>query len=107
MGGNFSGGVVETEDLAGSSDIFAGTVGLSNTNLPSVAAGIISEFNIENMETNSQNEVLFVSFNGTDFKALQRGDSWTWTPKGNLTQIIIKGSSASVNYEAVLNRELT
>jgi len=100
-----SGGTTEVQDLDGTSDVFSGTVGTSNTNLPATPGGIISEFNIENLESNSQNEILFVSFNGTDFKALQRGDSWTWTPKGNLTQIIIKGSTSTVDYEAVLNRE--
>ena len=99
------GGSVETEDLDGTSVVISGTVSTTPESLPSVAAGIISEFNIECMESNAANETLLVSFDGTNFKTLQRGDSWTWTPKGNLTQITIKGSTASVDYEAVLNRE--
>jgi hypothetical protein len=102
-----SGGDREIQDLDGTTVVVNGTVGTSNTNLPTVAGGIISEFNIECLESNSLSQTILVSFNGTDFKTLQPGDSWTWTPKGNLTQLIIKGGAASSAYEAVLNREPT
>lgn len=100
-----SGGVSEVQDLDGSTTILSGTVGTSNTNLPAVSGGIIAEFNIECMETNSTAQTLLVSINGVDFKTLQPGDSWTWSPKGDVRQLVIKGGAAGTAYEAVINRE--
>ncbi len=96
----------ESRDTEGDTIHENGTVGTSAVNLPASAAGVISEFTLECMETNSKTQTLSVSMDGgTKFKTLQPGDQLTWSPKGNLTQIKIKGGAAATEYETIINRE--
>lgn len=97
----------EVEDLSGTTNHFNGTVGTSAVPIPASAGNTISEVLVENSFTNSSNKQLLVSFDGgTTFKNLGGpGASLVWSPKGRMTQIYIKGNSASVSYEIIINRE--
>jgi hypothetical protein len=94
----------EGQDTEGSSDHFNGTVGTTATNVPSSAGNVISEFLVDCPKDSPGN--LLVSLDGgTTFKTVNRGGVWIWTPKGNMTQIKIKGTNANTDYEIVMNRE--
>ena len=98
--------IAETVDTEGSTIHDNGTVGTGNTTIPSGNTKILSEFNIECMEDNDNTQTLSVSLDGgTNFKVLQPGDSFVWSPKGNVTSIVIKGGAASTAYEAIFNLE--
>lgn len=95
----------EQRDTEGETVHQNGTVGTSAIAVPTTATGVIDEVNLECMETNDVGENLLVSFDGgTNFKTLLPGDSIFWSPKGNVTQITIKGATAGVEYEALINR---
>ena len=73
--------------------------------IPSVAGNVIQSILIDNTNT-ATNKNLFISFDGgTTFKKLSVGATFSWTIKGNLTQIQIKGAVADCAYEIILNRE--
>lgn len=102
----FSQGTVETQDLQGTTDHFNGTVGTSPVSIPTVGTTYIQEVLIDCPASNQPSKNLLVSFDaGATFKTLVPGANLAWTLKGNRTQIQIKGSSASVAYEIILNRE--
>ena len=95
----------ESRDTEGTSDHYSGSAGTGSfINVPTTGAGVIAEFLVEN--TDDTDNLLVSLDGGTGSKTLQPGDIWQWTPKGNLTQIKLKGSGGSCDYEVVLNREL-
>jgi hypothetical protein len=101
----------ETKDVLGKTLQYAGSVGTSNLALPDPSVGKISEFLLRNPDTNAITEKLLVSLDGgTTFFGLARGEFIGWTPKNNasnmpIEQLVIKGSTAAVDYELILNIE--
>lgn len=89
----------------GTTTQFAGTVGLVNTNVPTVAGGVITQVLIEcNVDQASTNK-LYVSFDsGTTFWTFAQGASMSWTPRGGITQLVIVGNAAAVDYQILMNR---
>ena len=84
---------------------FNGTVGTSSTAVPASAGNTIFQVLVKNPRTNAFAETLEVSFDGgTNFFVLRRNDTLSAENLGDLTQIEIKGSTASVDYEIVLSR---
>jgi hypothetical protein len=82
-----------------------GSVGASNTPIPAVAGGVITQVLIECVVDQASTNKLYISFDGgTLFKTLAQGSSMTWTPRGGLTQLVIKGNVAAVDYEILMNR---
>jgi hypothetical protein len=99
-------GAVETEDLIGTTDQFSGSVGTSNANVPASAGNVIAEALVRCSSDQANSRRLSVSFDGgTTFLVLSPGEFVGWGTKGGLTQIVIKGNVASVDYEVILNRE--
>jgi len=95
----------ESIDVEGDSLHVNGASTTTPQNIPAIAAGVISEFSLTCLKSQAGN--LLVSLDGgSTFKTIYPGGNWSWTPKGKLTQIKIKSSSGSVNYEAVFNREV-
>jgi hypothetical protein len=92
----------------GSTQQFAGSVNTSVTNIPSVAGDPIASCLIRNAETSGSKRLLY-SLDGTAsvFHSLGPGEWISYPTKGNVSQIQIKGSVSSVNYEVTLNREPT
>lgn len=97
----------EIQDLDGSTKAFNGTVGTSATAIPTVADKEIAEFWIENNINNSPatDRLLFSCDGGTTYTELAIGESMSWTPKGRIRQLFIKGSTASVDYKLLVNFE--
>jgi len=102
---SLSGGVTETVNTDGSTDHYNGTVGTTAVDIPSSAGNIIQSILIDNTNTAST-KTLLVSFDGgTTYKTIGVGATFSWTVKGNLRQVKIKGGAASTSYEILLNRE--
>jgi len=96
----------ESRDTNGSTVHDNGTVGTSNVAIPAANTKVISEFIIECMESNVLSQTLLVSLDGgTNYKKFQPGDTFHWSPKGNVTKINIKGGATGVAYEAIFNLE--
>lgn len=100
-----SSGVVETENLSGVTAHYNGTVGTTPVNIPSVAGGVIQSILIDNTNTDST-KALEVSFDGgTNYKTIGSGSSLSFTLKGDLTQVSLRGAVAACDYEILLNTE--
>lgn len=100
-----SSGVVETENLDGSTSHFNGTVGTTPINIPASAGGVIQSILIDNVNTDNTKD-LEVSFDGgTNYKTIGSGSAFSYTIKGNLTQVSLRGAVADCDYEILLNRE--
>jgi hypothetical protein len=101
----------ETKDVYGKTQHFSGSVGTSSLLVPAVAGNKISSILIKNPASNGVNDILSVAFDGgTTYITLKRGEFAAWSPKNNasntpITQVRIIGSSASVNYESVMDFE--
>jgi hypothetical protein len=97
----------ETRDNEGYTSHFNGVVGTTPISIPAspVADEIISEIMIK--AGNNSFKILFISFdNGASWFDLQTNGALGWTPKGNVTQVKIKGSDADTLYQILLNREV-
>lgn len=101
----------ETKDVLGKTQHLNGSVGLASILLPTVAGNKISNVLVRNPNTNAVSEVLYVAFDGqTTYLSLSRGEFAAWVPKNNasnspVTQIRILGSTATVDYEVVMDTE--
>lgn len=96
----------ETQDLDGATTHYSGTVGTTAVAIPAVAGSVISEVVIKCPYQTPVSKKLLVSFDGgTNFFTLDPGDFIGWSVKGRRTQIHIKGSTAGVAYDVILNRE--
>ena len=90
----------------GFTDHFNGTVTTAPTNIPSVDGQTIVDILLEAPDDQDATNKLFVSFDGgTTFKTLSTSASMVWSPRGNLKHVVIKGNTATVKYEIVMNRE--
>lgn len=101
----------ETKDVLGKTIPYVGTVGTLNLTLPAVVVGKISDVLIRNPDSNGVTVKLLFSFDGgVSFFSLGRGEYIGWSPKNNasdtpINQIVVKGSSATTNYEILMNFE--
>lgn len=102
-------GQVEVRDQYGVTEHYNDTYTTSPTNVPPSAGGLIAEVLIDVVEPEEDDDGdkhLLVSFdNGTTFKRLYIGSHLTWTPKGQIKQLVIKSSSGSIYAEILMNRE--
>jgi hypothetical protein len=100
-----SGGTIETVNTKGLTSHFNGTVGTTAVDIPSSAGGIIQSVLIDNINTDSTKS-LEVSFDGgTTYKTITSASTLSYTIKGGLTQIKLRGAVASCDYEILMNRE--
>jgi hypothetical protein len=90
----------------GTTTQYAATVGTSPISIPSSPGAAIRDCLIRNPSTNTPHtKTLLVSFDaGATFLELSPGEYIGWTPRGSVAQIVVKGSTAGVKYEALLNR---
>lgn len=101
----------ETKDVYGKTQHYNGVIGLVSALVPSVAGNKISNVLVRNPATNGVNDVIYVAFDGgTTYLSLRRGEFAAWSPRNNasnmpVTQVRILGSSASVNYEIIMDTE--
>jgi hypothetical protein len=101
----------ETKDVLGKTIQLVGTVTVAVSLLPNPVVGKISDVLIRNPGNNGPNDVLLYNLDGTgNFSRLSRGEFIGWSPKNNpsntpITQIQIKSSSGTINYELIVNVE--
>ena len=97
----------EMTDTKGSTIHYDDNVGTTPIAIPTVADKIIGGFWIENDINNSpaHERLSFSCDGGTTYTELAIGESLAWTPKGDVKQIYIKGSTASVDYQMIINYE--
>lgn len=96
----------ENSDLVGSTTQFQGTVGTTATAFPTVATTAIAECLVRCPNQSPNSKRLLYSFDGgVTFGTLSPGEFIGWSIKGSVSQIYIKGNTANVNYEVILNRE--
>lgn len=89
-----------------STNHFNGTVNTFGVFLPSTSANEITTVLVKNPASNAFAEILHVSFDGgTTYFDLRRKEHIIWTVVDSLTQIKIKGSTATVDYQVIMNRE--
>lgn len=93
------------EDV-GTTTQYAGTVGTTAILIPSVAGGAISSFLVRcPSQSGSPTKSVSFSFDNVTYQKLNSGEALGWSPMGNIQQIYIKGSGASILYEVIINRE--
>jgi hypothetical protein len=94
-------------DTSGSTTHFNGSVGTSDETIPLVAGNAITSLILENMAPEDQvDKVLYISFDGgTNYKTIRVNRIFTADPKGDLTQIKVKGAVADCPYELIMNRK--
>jgi hypothetical protein len=96
----------EVEDTIGTSTSFVGAVGTGSTAVPSSPGDVIESFYCYCPDQTPVTKKLYYSINGgTTWHELGIGDAIVWSLKGEPTQIYIKGSVATVNYEIIMNRK--
>ena len=91
----------------GSTSPYTGSVGTTPILVPSVAGDPISLLLVRCKNQTPNTKILQWSVDGVTYHDLAPGEYVGWPPKGNLTQIYLKGTVASVEYEVILNREPT
>jgi len=97
--------VTVTEDKSGSLLQFADSVTVA-INLPTTAGNIITEALIRCASDQPQVRVLEYSFDGgATYGELTPGEFVGWAPRGNKTQVNIRGKGGnSTDYEVIINR---
>lgn len=101
--------VIDLLGGTGTSDLetlqFAGSVGLSNVSLPVIASGELTQVILScRVQSPSSRRLLFSLDGGVTFFTLSPGSMVGWEPK-DITQVIIKGNAASVDYDILINRK--
>ena len=85
---------------------YNGTVTTAPIQVPVVAGNQIQTLVIRNPRSNSSTEILMVSFDGgTEYFDLYRGQHLIWSFTDDITQIDIKGNTATVDYQIIINTE--
>ena len=91
----------KTLENQGATTAYLGTATTTFANIPASAGGVISGCMIKPTGNNFE-----VSFDGgTSYLPLARNSIFTWDIKGEITQIRIKTSTGSADYEILLNTE--
>jgi len=97
----------ESIDLSGSTAHYVGTVGTTPTSIPGASGAPIAEVLINTQSITSGSARLLVSFDaGTTFTTIKRNTILGWSPRGPITQLVIKGNEAGVEYDLVVNYEV-
>jgi hypothetical protein len=91
----------------GTTTQFTGSVGTTSAAVPSVAGDFITSAIIRCPNQTPTSRTLSWSVDDITFHVLAVGEFIGLSIKGNKTQIYLKGSVASVDYEVTLNREPT
>jgi hypothetical protein len=97
----------ETTDRVGTTTHFNGTATTSPALVPASAGDSIAEVLIRNLLTNPTANKLEVSFDGIEYFTLNRSEHIVWGVKGNLTQIYVRSTSGTADYQIIMNRELS
>jgi len=98
-------GGFESRDVLGTTTVIVGTATVTPTDYPTVSAGCISEFYIENMDSSSK-ELEISLDGGTVYKKIKADSFWAWSIKGEATtQLKIRRVTTDVAFELVVNRE--
>lgn len=96
----------EASDLLGTTSQFVGTVGTTPISVPAVAGKPIAEVLVRAPSQTPPSIRLQYSFDGgSNYSDLAPGEFVGWSLKGSITQVLIKGSTAGVLYEVIMNRE--
>jgi len=96
---NLGGGAIQTVHENG-------TVGVSNIQVPTVAAGKIHSVLIKNEESNPEAAIIGVSFDGgTTYFDILINENFTIDIASKPTQIDLIGSEAGLAYQIVMNTE--
>jgi hypothetical protein len=96
----------EQEDRQGTTTLFAGTVGTTAVLIPSSPGAEITEILVRSPLQTPSTKILSWSLDNVVYHELGSGEFFGWHIKGSVTQIYIKGSVASVEYEITMNRDL-
>lgn len=97
---------MEVNDSRGSTVPYSGTVGTTAVNVPSAAGSNITELMVRcPFQSPNTKQLLYSLDGGATYLSLDVGESLTWPLKGSLKQIQIKGSTAGVSYEVILNTD--
>lgn len=89
-------------DTSGSTAQYNDTATTSPANIPSSAGSVISNVLLRN--TNTSNVDLLLSLDGgTTFFTIPPQHQYEGSPQGDLTQIIVKSSSSTCNYESIVD----
>jgi hypothetical protein len=97
----------EVVDRQGTTEQFNGTVDTLGAQVPGVAGNVIAEVLVRNKLSNPSSVKLLVSLDGgVTFFTLNRSEHMIWGLKGAVTQIEVKASSSTVDYEIIMNREI-
>jgi hypothetical protein len=98
----------EQIDQQGSIEISQGTVGTTPINIPTVASTDLIEVYLELPQDSvpASKRLLYSINGGVTFFSLEPGESVEKTLRGGIKQIQIKGNTASVEYNAVIEKEL-
>lgn len=95
-----------SQNNRGATFIYSGSVGTTAIDLPPSSGKQIKEMMIScTAEQSVINKLLFSIDNGTTFHEIKMGNFISWPIRGDIQQIKIKGSTASVNYQVFINRE--
>lgn len=95
----------EMQDLSGSTVNYSSTVGTSPINIPTVANKVISEVFFKCSSQTPASIRCYVSFDGSTYLTLLPGEAIGWSIKGNKKQIVARGSTSGVVWEAIINYE--
>lgn len=97
---------MEIQDLVGTTSHFnLINIGTTPVSIPSVAGNVISEVLIKTPQQ-PNTEQCQVSFDGgTNYFELREGEVLVWTLKGEQTQFLVRGASASTDCEIIVNFE--
>jgi hypothetical protein len=98
----------ENADKKGSSDPFSGNATTSWVDVPASPGNLIQEFTVINDSRNDLLEYLEISIDGgsTVLDKIYPSGHLSHLVKGDITEISLRGQSASVAYRVILNREL-
>jgi len=97
----------ETQDLYGDTINYSGNVGTTAIAIPTSADKVISETIIRVPDQSPSTRTLQVSFTSIagPWMTLAIGEYIAWSVKGTKKQFWIKGSTANVEYEIIVNYE--
>jgi len=91
----------KTLENLGATTAYTGTATTTFANVPSSAGGVISGCLIKPLGNNFE-----VSFDGgTSYLPISRNSVFTWDVKGEITQLRVRTSSSTSDYEILLNTE--
>jgi hypothetical protein len=99
----------EQIDQQGTLTMHSGTVGTTPISLPASATTDLIEVSIylPSNSVPSSKQLLYSFDGGVTFFILQVGESINKTLRGGIKQIQIKGTTASVEYEVTVEKELS